>query len=353
MAQNTGESPLYVTKNSTGSGSEKLREPDNAEPNTYGPGHVNPPACDMEKHSCQTAAAPQEELLNADSRVGDSRSFSACATISETARELCNAVSVSLGLAIESSDMDAPLPPCATSEHIRGEYLVGVGAAPLDCPGAQAAVPDYKLPDRDDRSPRGRKQLVEMFKTSEPAAHLQHLTSTRTSVGEQSVALCKADDITSEVTDHLDTARAVSCPYAQSAPRSLAHFGQTAAERPCRVYKPPDDACDFGEAMENKFGGYQRHQYGVKIKSEDLDCATLWGSNFTFNEKYNTQFWGSRPFMNAESARASVAICSPYERRGVRPEQWYPGGMLRPPYPDPNMKAEVDEWLDVAYKDSR
>lgn len=357
MAQNAEESPLYVTKNSAGNGG-RLKEPHNADPSTYGSGHVNALACDMERQCCQTAAVPREELLNADCRVGDSRSFSACATISETARELCKAVSVSLGLAVETSeasDMDAALPPCAANDHLRGEYLFGVGAVPLSCPGAQAAVTEYKCSDRDDRPAHGQKQLVDAFKSSQTAARLRHLAATRTCADEQNFALCKNDDITLEEIDHLDTARAASCPYAHSAPSNLSHFGQAAAEGPCRVYKPPDEARDFGEAMENKFAGYQPEQFNLKIKSEDSESAgALWSTNYTFNDKYNSQFWGSRHSMNAHGAGPSIALCNPYDRSIARPEQWYPGGMLRPPYPNSNyVKAEVGEWLDVAYNDTR
>lgn len=354
MAQNTEESRVYLTQKSTGNGF--LIDTGNAEPNTYGPGHMNPLACDMKNHCCQTAVVPKEELLNADSRVGDSRSFSACATISETTRELCKAVSLSLGLAMESNDtcdMDSHLPPCAANDHIRGEYLFGVGAMPMNSPGAQAVAAKYKCPDQDDRPLPGEKQLVGLFKSPEGAARLQHLTCTRTSVDEQNFTLCKADDITSEEIDHLDTARAASCPYAQLTPGNLAHFGR-ATERPCTL-KPTGEATDFGEAMLNKFGAYQPEQYVVKIKSEDPGSArAMWNTNYTFSEKYNSQFWGSRQCMNSHSMGANTALCNPYERGIMRPEQWYPGGMLRPPYPNSNyVKAEVGEWLDVAYNDTR
>nr|XP_046266164.1 androgen receptor-like [Scatophagus argus] len=356
MAQNPEESRICFTKNSSGNSSGRLKETGNADQSTYGSGHIIPQACDMEKHFCQTAA-PHEELLNAGCRVGESRSFSACATISETARELCKAVSVSLGLTTESndtSDMDAALPPCAAHDHIRKEYLFGVGAVPLNCPGARAAATEYKSPDEDDRPPHDQKQQVEMFKSSEAAARLQHFTSARTSVDEQNFTLCKADDTSSEEVDHLDAARAASCPYSQSAPGNLAHFGQ-ATERPCRVYNPPDESRDFGEAMENKFGGYQPEQYGIRIKTEEPGPArALWGSNYTFNEKYSSQFWDSRQCMNAPSTGANTALCNPYERSVVCPDQWYSGGMLRPPYPSSNyVKTEVGEWLDVPYSDTR
>ncbi|XP_069556624.1 androgen receptor [Brachyistius frenatus] len=355
MALKTEESHVYFFKNAPGIDAGRLKEPENA--NIYG--HMNPHASDMEKHSCQTAATPQE-LLNAGCRVGDSRSFSACATISETARELCKAVSVSLGLAMESSDTsegDAAFPPCAANDQMRAEYLFGVEAVPLSCPGAQPAVTDYRCPDRDERTLNGHKQLVKMLKGSDPAAAFHHLTSTRTSLSAQNFTLCKADDITLKEIDHLDTARATSCPYAPTSPDNLAHFGHTVTESPFRAYNPPNEAGDFGDAADNKSGGFQPEQYSVKVKSEDNECAgASWGSNYTFNDKYNSPFWGSRQCMNAHSSGANntAFICNPYERSVMRPEQWYPGGMLRTPYPNSNyVKSEVGEWLDVAYNDTR
>ncbi|XP_033954632.1 androgen receptor-like [Pseudochaenichthys georgianus] len=348
MARQTEESLGYLIKNSTGNGVGSLEEADNADANMYGSGHVNPlVACDMEQF--RQTAAPREERSDADSRVGDSSS-SACATISETTRELCKAVSVSLGLAIESADtgdMDAAL-----HDQMRGEYLFG--SLPLNCPGAQGAVAEYAR--HDQHSLYGQKQLVEMFKNSETDSRLQHIACTRTSTEEPHFALCEAGGITSEEMDHLDTTSAASCPYATTAPNNLAHFGHAAEERPCRGYKPHDEERDFGEAMENKFRGYQPDQYSVKVKCEDGEAGrALWDSNHTFNEKYNSQCWGSRPCMNAYSTGANTAfICHPHERSAVRPEQWHPGGMMRPPYPNSNyMKPEVGEWLDVAYNDTR
>lgn len=335
MAQIAEETCVFFTQKSTANG----RLADNAEPNSYGSRCT---MCDMEIHCCQTAVAPQE-ALNADSRVGDRHSFPACATISETARELCKAVSVSLGLATESTDtgdMDATLPPCAANDH-RGECLLGVGAVPLNFPGAQSVVAaEYRE--------EFQKQPVELFKSSDGAASVQHIASTRASADERNFTLCKVDGITSEEIDHLKTVRAASCPYTQSAQINLAHFGQ-ATERPCRVYKPPDEVKDFGEVMDRKFGGYQPEQHGVKIKSELPGPArVLWGNNYTFNEKYNTEFWGKRQCTNARSAGANGAICNPYERSVVRPEQWYPSGMLKPPYPNScYVKTEV------AYNDAR
>lgn len=351
MALKTEDSQQVYSVNPTGRGTGK----DSEHANIYGSGHINPQICDMEKRRCQIVA-PQEELLGADCRVGDSRSLSACATISETARELCKAVSVSLGLTMESSDttdVDAVLSTCG---QLHGEYLFGMEAVTPSRPGAQAAVSDFACPDRDERPLHGHKQLVKMFQSSETAAPFHQLTSTRTSVNAQNFTLCEADDITSQEIDHLDTARSASCPYAGTAPEHMAHFGHTAPERPCRAYNPSDQGGgEFGNATRNRSGAYQQpEELGVKVKSEDGESAwALWGSNYAFNEKYNSQFWGSRQCMNSPAANASF-ICNPYERSVMRSEQWYPSGMLRTPYPNSSyVKSEVGEWMDVAYTDSR
>ncbi|XP_068186916.1 androgen receptor-like [Antennarius striatus] len=340
MAQNTEESWVYFTKKS---GSDKLKEADNLDLNTRGSGHTLPPSRDTEKHCRFPAAAAEEELFKADCRVGDSRSFPGSATISETARELCKAVSVSLGLSADSgdpSDMDAALSQRAASERVRGECLFG--GVPLNCPGAPAALTEYKYPDPDERPLHGQTQLVEIFKSSDTDECMRHLTP----VDEQNFTLCKPEDVTSEEIEDLDPTRSASCTYAQSVPDKFAHFSQS-TERPYRLYKPPDEARDFGELMANKFSVYQQQQYNVKVKAEvPGSTRALCDNNYTFNE-----FWGSRQSGNARVAGPSIPLCNPYDRSVRRPEEWCHGGMLRPPYP--YMKTEVGEWLDVSRHDSR
>lgn len=344
MPLKTEESRFLLSRNSAGNGSYRLEDSDYVDGNVYGAGHVHGQGGDMEKPCCQTAAAPPEELLTADCRADDSRSFSACATISETARELCKAVSVSLGLA---TDMDSALPLSAAEDQLSGEYLLRVGAGPRSCPEASK----YRCSGQEGRPPppHCQRQLLDILKSCESASPLQSLTSTRT-FAEQKFTVCESDDITSKDIGQRDTTRAASCPYVPTGPDNP---GQRFAERPCRAYKPPDEVSEFGEAVENKLGGYQP-QY---IKSEGISSEpALWGGNYTFNEKYSSQIWGSRQCMTPHSSGANTAfICHPYERSTVRPEQWYPaGGMLRPPYPTSNyIKTEVGEWLDVTYNDSR
>uniref|UniRef100_A0A672JMX4 Androgen receptor n=1 Tax=Salarias fasciatus TaxID=181472 RepID=A0A672JMX4_SALFA len=356
MALKTEETQVFFSRNLSGSSSTGRPAESDHHAGVYGSGRVNPAACDMEKQCCQTAATPHEELSNADCRVGDSRSFSACATISETARELCKAVSVSLGLAMESGDagdVDAALPPRLTADQMRGEYFsFGADAAPLSRPGVPVLPAEsYRCPDREERATRG--QLVSMFKSSETPAPFHQLSSARTPVGAQGFPLCEAEDA-----EHLDPARAASCSYAPDnlPPPPPPHFAHRAADgRPCAAYNPHEE--DFGDAAEHKSGGYQPQGYGLKLKCEDSDPAGgLWAPNCNVAaDKYSPQFWGSKQCANAHNSGSNAAfICNPYERSVVRPEQWYPGGMLRPHYTSsPYIKSEVGEWLDVTYNDTR
>ncbi|KAM9332542.1 androgen receptor-like [Pholidichthys leucotaenia] len=351
MTLKAEESRVYFTQTAEGSG---RRESDGACVH----GHIIPLGCDMETRCCETAA-PQEEL-NSGFRVGDSRSFSACATISETARELCKAVSVSLGLAMESGDTgDAhdALPEMRIAHLFHGD------AVPVNRPGPAAAAPDapvvseYRCPDGDERPARGQKQQVKMFQSSESAVpfHHLHLGSTPAAVSAQNFALFEADDITSKDTGHLDTRQAAAYPYA-AAPHRLAHYGAAAAERPCVAYNSEDRAQDVGGATEGQSGGCQVEQYGVRVKCEEGKSAgaPLWGGspNYTFKDEYSAQVWGSRQCVAAQNGAgaSSTFIGCPYKRCAVRPEQWCPSGMLRTPYPNSSYaRGDVGEWLDVTY----
>lgn len=325
---------IFLTQKPTGNcGEDRLAH--GTEQSTYGCGRA---ASDMEKRCSQTAAAAQEEL-GAESLAGDCRTFPACAVISDTARELCKAVSVSLGLAMDTADTDPALPACSANERTRAECLLGVPAAPDQFPGARSAdAAEY----RDERLQPGQKQPVELFKSSGGAAPLQHRASTQAPADDRKFALCKADDLATEEFGHLDSVRAASCSYAHSAQLNVALFGQV-SERPCRVYKPPAEARDAAESAERKFGGYEPEHYGVKIKSEVPGSAgVLLGSNYAFNDKYSSEFWDGRQCVSAHSNGASSALCNPYERSVVRHEQWFYGGLAKNPYPNSSyMKSEV------------
>ncbi|XP_053702579.1 androgen receptor isoform X1 [Synchiropus splendidus] len=310
MPQKAEESRFYFTKCYPGNDLCRLRDLDNA--GGYG---------DTEKQRCQSAA--QEEC-----RVGDSGSFPACATISETGRELCRAVSVSLGLTMESSEpngSDSALNP--GSEQMSAEFLFRV---PLSCSGA----PRYRCSEQEESRNK--------FSSADPVAPLQPLSP------EPHFPPCEAEDITSKDLDQLD-----SCTFGQAAREQSERYGPL--ERPCRVYKPQPG--EFGEAAGNRFRGYPPEHYTFRVKSEDAtgdSTVGLWANNYSLNEARNSPFWGSRQqYMSAHSSGTSAFICNPYERSPGRPEQWYPaGGMLRPNYPNSSY-IKTEEWLDVPYTDAR
>ncbi|XP_020789247.1 androgen receptor-like [Boleophthalmus pectinirostris] len=305
MALKTEESRLYLSSKSRGS---RFRERENTDTDGYGARHVSVRTCDMEKqwYPSQAAAAPQDDLLKPEC------SFSACATISETARELCNAVSVSLGLTMESSgdtsDAEPSLLPCTASEQRSSDYLFN----------GQHAVADYRC--------QGKPVS---YKTSENTAQMHHLDSSRIPSSESNFSVCESgNDLTSK--DTLESTLAIPCPYAPIMPDN---FGHRAIERSCRGYKFPGDA--------SSRGGYQAEDY-VRVKSEDM-----WVGSYSYSDK---TLWTprQRTVSTPHSAAANPAfLCSP--------EQWYSaGGVFRTTYPSSSyMKPEVGEWLDVAYNETR
>uniref|UniRef100_A0A3B4A2P7 Androgen receptor n=1 Tax=Periophthalmus magnuspinnatus TaxID=409849 RepID=A0A3B4A2P7_9GOBI len=283
MALKTEESRLYLT------------------------GHVSVRTCEMERQwsPSQAAAAPHDDLLKPEC------SFSACATISETARELCNAVSVSLGLTMESSgdtsDAESALLPCTASEPRGSDYLFN----------GQHAVADYRCQGK----PVG-------YKTSENTAQMHHLDSSRIPSSEPNFSVCESgNDLTSK--DTLESTLAIPCPYAPIMPDNLGH---RVIERSCRGYKLPGDS--------SSRGGYHAEDY-VRVKSEDM-----WLGYHSYSDK---SLWAPRhrTVSTPHAAAANTAfVCSP--------EQWYSAGVLRTNYPSSSyMKPEVGEWLDVAYNDTR
>ncbi|XP_045076062.1 uncharacterized protein LOC123489681, partial [Coregonus clupeaformis] len=374
---------IHFAKSSTGNKTRfsSVNVSDNPNANGYGSCRSGPQACNTEPKCCQPAVPHHGEQLspNSDARVANICSNSACTTISETARELCNAVSVSLGLTMDSnemSDLGSNYAPSSANDQNQGNYLFQVPL--LNCSGAEEniSITEYKYAsERNARPLQSDKQRVDMFKSSpandltEEVATMEHLSSRHPSTYEQEFRLNeKSDDPTSKETDnYLNTrARSASCHFDQLLPAHLAHFSQTDPDRiSSRVI--PAHVGETGETMEDKYADYLQQQYSVKIKYEAISNepdGTSWGYQYNrYNDNDNTQY-GPRQGMNPYSAGPDTAfICNPYEyerggglvrRERPTPEQWYPGGMLgRMPYPNsPYLKNEVGDWLDVSYTDA-
>lgn len=289
---------------------------------------------------------------------------------SDTAQELCNAVSVSMGLTVDSHDTSDPDPnlvqclPVANEQRVRGEYLFGVT---LNGPGAQTP-PHTRRANTDEL--HSDDQLVEMFKTPEDESSVHHMLGVRSPLDGPHGDF---DGITSKDMDHIDTAgQPGSYPY--GAPHVAAnfthfpHLGPPATDRQAHAYEPPGQGSQVGDSAEEKYVDYLQEQYSVKIKSEAINSestVTLWGTHYNYSGSNGGggPYPGSRQCMNAHGLGTcgnSALACDPYERGVVRrerpgPEQWYPAGMLeRPPYPTPGyIKNEAGGWLDTSYNDTR
>nr|XP_057934706.1 androgen receptor-like isoform X2 [Doryrhamphus excisus] len=266
--------------------------------------------CDTDK-GCRHPALRKESR-----RVGDTRTVPASATISETARELCKAVSVSLGLHQDSTgDTDR---------------------APNEQMSAECSVPPDAVKYMRSLAQQERKQTA--------------LPSRRTSSD-----FSDASDLTPKEVDHLCSPSTPQCTYTPTATLHMEHFHRV-VERPSRPYKHREVPPDFGEDAT----GYQVEPYGVTIKSEEVNGEAgegQWVTTYTPHERYNSPIWGPRQCVATPqtSGTSTAFIRDPYERSSGRLEQWYTeGGMLMPLYHNPShIKKEVGEWLNVAYKDSR
>ncbi|XP_024287198.1 androgen receptor [Oncorhynchus tshawytscha] len=375
---------IHFAKNSKGNkaGFSSLNESDNPNANEYGSCRSGQQVSNTEQQSCQPSVSHHGNELNHNSEacVASSCSSSACSTISKTARELCNAVSVSLGLTMDANEMTDLGPnhaPPSVNHQSQENYLFEVPLLKCSGAGENVSITEYTCPSERNAKPlQSDKKLVEMFQSSpannltEKVATIQHFSSGHPSTDEQEFRLNEnRDDPTSKETDHfLNTgARSASYHFDQLLPVHLAHFSQTETDRNSShvFYKPPAHVGETGETMEDKYADYLQQQYSVKIKSEAFNrhnepAGTSWDFQYRYNDNDNTQYG-----LNSYIAGPDTAlICNPheYERGGglVRrerptPEQWYPGEMLgRMPYPNsPCIKNEVGDSLDVSYTDAR
>ncbi|KAG1937530.1 androgen receptor [Pimephales promelas] len=304
-----------------------------------------------------------------------SRACSSGITISETARELCKAVSVSLGLAMESSELGEVGPhhaPPLTTESSSDEMYMPL----LDCsvsePGAGAKDREYALAmGQRDRGLelRGRDKVLGMFKSSDLVqlagdvttsqysnASKSHLTSALQEVHEFASMSGDIANPSSEGTaaSDMDATHAASCQFEQLLPASMAHFVHPEFENgPSQSFAKPS-------AMSGEFTENYANQYNVKIKAEMMprDLNGTWAYPHRYADDSNGQYGPPKQRTTYATDHETPFISNPYEygqsgslvpRERPPPEQWYPVGMLgRPPYPNvPCVKNEVGEWLDV------
>ncbi|KAA0717190.1 Androgen receptor [Triplophysa tibetana] len=338
-----------------------------------------------------------------DASVASSRacSTSSSSTISDTARELCKAVSVSLGLAMESSELGevgpyhAPPPPLTTESSGEEMYLYGMPL--LECSVSEREAGGkgrrYALAagrDRVEEMP-GSDKVLGMFKTGNleqlsgegttlpcnNSSHT-HLSTDVQEVREFGSLSGEISNLSSEGTSaataaDMDASRAASCQFEQLLPANMAHFVHPESMHtelingPCRSYaKPASMSHEFAGPAEDRYSNYM-NMYNVKIKSEMMprELNETWAYQHRYAEDGNGQYVPPKQRDPYAAGHEAPFICNPYEygrsgalvpRERPPPEQWYPGGMLtRPPYPNvPCVKNEMGEWLDVTpFADSR
>ncbi|CAM4541236.1 unnamed protein product [Leuciscus chuanchicus] len=316
-----------------------------------------------------------------DASVASSSRACSSSTISETARELCRAVSVSLGLAMESSELGevgphhAPPPPPLTTESSRDEMYLPV----LDC---SVSEPEEGAKDREyalatgqrDRGLelRGRDKMLGMFKSGDLAGEVttlqysnasrSHLTSGVQEVHEFArmsgdIANLSSEGTAARTAPDMDATHAASCQFEQLLPASMAHFVHPEFEngQSQSFAKPSAMSGEFTGPVEN----YVNH-YNARIKAEMMprELNDTWAYPHRYADDPNGQYGPPKQRTTYATGHETPFICNPYEygqsgslvaRERPPPEQWYPVGMLaRPPYPNvPRVKNEVGEWLDV------
>lgn len=254
-------------------------------------------------------------------------------TISETARELCKAVSVSLGLA-----MDAHV-------HERGMRREDEDA------------------EDEDRNSAGRDRLVDMFKSGSSSGGGNRHVGTEDDFMMMMMHMDSCTHRTVSARDvpnsDYDTGRSGlvhfkshACPETGGAAESTAsscQYEQQPHHLSLNFSRPPPDDPSAPAPDHDEY--YYWPRYNVRVKTE-----TPTGVPETRNwSRYGPA--GAQYGPSAHSLEPPL-ICNPYEynRSGAglgtgTPEPWYHGaGMLSrvPPYPGaPCLKNEVGEWLDV------
>ncbi len=345
---------------------------------------------ELGQKGCSAAAVHSRELcLVRDACVASSSR--ACTTttntndsnrsssISETARELCKAVSVSLGLAMESSELGEVgphhAPPHMTTES-RSEEIFLFGMPLLNCSVSEREAGggkerEYALESGRDRGAelRGRNKLLEMFKSGDLEQLAGEVTTLQCSTASRSHLTADVHAFASLSGDFANfssegTTAPASCQFEQLLHHNMVPFVQPELENgPSQSFaKPTEMSGEFAGPVEDYV-----NLYNVKIKAEMMprELNDTWTYPHRYAEDSNGQYGSPKQTTPYASGHDTPFICNPYEygrsealvpRERPPPEQWYPGGMLtRPPYPNmPCVKNEMGKWLDVSsFTDNR
>ncbi|XP_062393057.1 androgen receptor isoform X2 [Sardina pilchardus] len=361
-----------VAQNSTNT-EEKLSdtadETERASDREFAACHSNSHSLSTDLHCCRAASVRHTPKLspNGDACVGNSSPGSTNTSISDTARELCNAVSVSLGLAMESSevgDLGNYAPPIS-SEQSEGNLVEvslldsGTGGGPV----AGALTTEYRNSTRDD-------SVVGMFKTRPTHVNylrggvetLQDLTPSRAGRSEDEFGLrATCADFAKDASVIMDHCR---YQFDQMLPSNLTNFSsaeplsaRSTISPTQAIYKSSVHSSDVADTAEEKH--YSNH-CNRKIKTETVTSEVL-GYPYRYAENRNAPYGHYRQTMHPYCSQPAF-IPKPYDYGGLMAreratsEQWYASGMLsRMSYPTSGcVKNDVGQWLDMSsYSDGR
>lgn len=363
-----GVSHVNVANNSTNP-EKKLSdgETERATDREFAACHSNSQSLSTDLDCCGPDSARHTPKLspNGDACVANS---STSTTISETARELCNAVSVSLGLAMESNEVSENSAPSLSSDQSERNLfeLTLLDSGTESGPVNGAPMTEYRNSTRED-------PIIGMLKSRPTNVSymtggveiLQDPTPSRTGRSDGELGLSTAcADFAKDSAVVLDHSR---YQFDQMLPSNLTNFS-SAEPLPARsassplyaIYKPSVHSTDVAETAEGKYSS----PCNKKIKSEAM-VTEVWGYPYRYPENRNAPYGHYRQTMHPYCSGAQPAFISKsYDygsgglmgRERATSEQWYASGMLsRMSYPTSGcLKNDVGQWLDMSsYSDGR
>ncbi|XP_066570820.1 androgen receptor [Amia ocellicauda] len=361
-------------------------EPDDVEEGAYGAFLHGLRDCNTEHKSCRPVTPHQRKQAKShtsDAYVESSGIESACTTISETARELCKAVSVSLGLAIDSNEMNDPGPnqgSSLASDGSQGNCLFDVPLLECSAAGAGDPMALYKYPIAQEGRSMQSGEDGDMYKgahASEVVPLQLHSATHAKGGGQESRLDNELNNTTGEESEHhmnMDGGHSGCCQFDQSVPQNPTAYGQS---EPLSVeqshvpshalYKPAAVPTGPEGNAEGKNADYPP-EYGVRIKTEGetLDRG-LWAVQYRYSDNGTGPYPPNRPYMppqHPEQCGAGPFVCHPFgygrgcglgPQDGHSPDPWSTGGLLgRGPYTSaPWVKNETGDWMEVPYPDVR
>nr|QIB22764.1 androgen receptor [Acipenser ruthenus] len=309
---------------------------------------------------------------------------SSSTTISETARELCKAVSVSLGLNIESNEMnDLRLDhgSSLSSDRSQGDCMFQVPLPGCSAPGTSALLTGCKRSSaHEGRSVQNDKDGG-MF--NGPLANQS--TNGVTPLQHHSIGHCEGGEMVAEVKQkdapanfkitgcedsedrvNMDGGHSAPCQAVQSAPSNMANCVQNQNWPGNMPHKNAPLLGQLETMTEGTGGEYPTHfslTPSVRIKTEKQNNE--WGAQCRYKDNDRVAYGSSAPAtLSQDTGRCGLFVCSPLEnwrnndlcaQDAVATEPRYPGGMVeRMPYNKlPCLKTDGDDWTPVHYGDPR